>query len=302
VGFLRRLLGGTPQPEKSTLEFVIEPVEREEREPYADLGDRRGDLPPEGLGLMSGPGLDVTGESNYRATIAEVTGGRQKQGVRGTFWAALIPERDNPYDSNAVSVRIDGRTVGYLPRADAKRYRPVLDRIVQAGRVAYVRADIRGGWNRSARDTGDYGITLYAGGPERQSEMIDHVLEGKSRAEIASARPAMKPGRKQGPGTYRGRDHWEWHPEVDRLRAMGSDTEAEELLLAIVDATEEEAAHEGNGVAPGSYETLAVMYRKRKDREGEIAILERFAAQPHAPGAVPPKLLERLAKLKAKSN
>jgi len=56
----------------------------------------------------------------------------------------------------------------------------------------------------------------------------------------------------------------------------------------------------GFGVARAAYETLAVIYRQRKDETGEVAILERFARQKHAPGALPPNLLDRLARIKAR--
>ena len=38
--------------------------------------------------------------------------------------AVLVPEPDNPYDANAVSVWANGLKVGYLSRDDARRYRP----------------------------------------------------------------------------------------------------------------------------------------------------------------------------------
>ena len=57
-----------------------------------------------------------------------------------------------------------------------------------------------------------------------------------------------------------------------------------------------EEAHRG-GVAPWYYEQAAVIHRKRRDRDAELAVLRRFGAQQHAPGATPPKLLERLFKL-----
>jgi hypothetical protein len=40
--------------------------------------------------------------------------------VRFECFAALVLEPDNPYDSNAVRVEIDGRLVEYLSRADAE--------------------------------------------------------------------------------------------------------------------------------------------------------------------------------------
>ena len=59
-----------------------------------------------------------------------------------------------------------------------------------------------------------------------------------------------------------------------------------------------EESHTG-GVAPWFYEQAAIIFHKVGDRDAEVAVLRRFAAQPHAPGALPPKLLERLSKLEA---
>jgi hypothetical protein len=136
------------------------------------------------------------------------------------------------------------------------------------------------------------------------AELLQQVraLDTESNAEISADTPTMKGESEQGLGMYRGRHHSEWLPEVDRLRAMAGDAEAEELLLGIVNALEEESAHDGHGVTPAAYELLALMYRKRRDAERETAILERFAAQRHAPGAAPSKLLRRLARLRAKSS
>lgn len=294
MGILRRLLGIELQRKVEITSFG-----QAERPPYVELGDARGEPPPDWLGMRSGGPVDVVGEHAYRQTIAAVTGGPRAEGIRGTCWAVLVAEPNNRYDPNAISVRISSQTVGYLARADAKAMRPVLDRIAAAGRTAYCRADIRAGWNRSPTDTGDYGITLYFADVPEQHEMLDRVLDGKSRADIAAAKPPMRPGRARGPGMLRGRHHSEWHQEVGRLRAAGADAEAENLLIDIVDSSEQESAAEGFGVAPAAYETLAVMYRARKDSAGEIAILERFARQRHAPGVIPPKLLARLEKVKS---
>jgi hypothetical protein len=42
----------------------------------------------------------------------------------------LVPEPDNPHDSNAVKVLIEGRLVGYLSREDAVIYLPALRRLM----------------------------------------------------------------------------------------------------------------------------------------------------------------------------
>lgn len=239
------------------------------------------------------------GESHYRDAIEAVTDGPKVEGVRVITWAMLVAEHDNPYDAHAVWVSIDGRKVGHLAREDAEAFWPLVARVQAAGRVAHCRADIYGGWNTSPTDRGDYRVTLYASGPDGQANLLARVLDGKSKADIAAARPALSPGSETGPGVIRGHHHSAWHAEVDRLRDIGDQSAAVGLLLQIVDATEAESRAEGFGVAPAAYEKLAVIYRQRKDQPREAAILERYAGQQRAPGALPPKLLKRLARIKA---
>jgi len=60
--------------------------------------------------------LGAVGESQYQSALRRVARtGR-------LCWASLVPEPENPFDSNAVAVRIQDETVGYLCRADARRY------------------------------------------------------------------------------------------------------------------------------------------------------------------------------------
>jgi hypothetical protein len=60
--------------------------------------------------------LGAVGESQYQPAL--------KRAARAgrICWATLLPEPDNPFDSNAVAVQIAGETVGYLARTDARRY------------------------------------------------------------------------------------------------------------------------------------------------------------------------------------
>jgi hypothetical protein len=70
--------------------------------------------------------LEIVGESNYQEALWSVVGGRTTERVRVDVEAILATEPDNPYDSNAVSVWIDGLKAGYLCREDAAAYRPGL--------------------------------------------------------------------------------------------------------------------------------------------------------------------------------
>ncbi len=102
------------------------------------------------------------------------------------------------------------------------------------------------------------------------------------------------------PGYHNGKHYTEYVDDVKQLMREDKLEDAEKLLLALFNATENEAQSENCGVAPWYYERLAVIYRKRKDIESEIQILERFASQKHAPGVTPPKLLARLEKLRSR--
>jgi hypothetical protein len=122
----------------------------------------------------------------------------------------------------------------------------------------------------------------------------DHDIGRRIRQkvdELAQRNPIKKPG------YYNGRHYSTYVEEIRDLKRSADDTKLEALLSALVDATEAEDQTQQQGVAPAYYEELAILYRKRHDVTSERAILERFAAQRHAPGVTPAKLLERLAKV-----
>ncbi|MDX2424664.1 MAG: hypothetical protein QNK15_00250 [Cycloclasticus sp.] len=108
-------------------------------------------------------------------------------------------------------------------------------------------------------------------------------------------------------GSVDGQHYTDSIEKVKQLKREGKHQDAINILLQAVDSTEKESefAGEGWGVAPWYYEQLAIIYRKEKEYQKEVEILERYAAQPKAPGAGPQKLAERLAKaeeLLAKQN
>jgi hypothetical protein len=75
--------------------------------------------------------LEVVGESHYQDHLWRLAGGLQAERVRCAVQAVLVPEPDNPDDSNAVCVLIDDGVVGYLSREDALAYRPGLVALMQ---------------------------------------------------------------------------------------------------------------------------------------------------------------------------
>jgi hypothetical protein len=67
-------------------------------------------------------------------------------------------EHDNPYDPQAVSVNVNGRKVGYLPRNWAAKFDVALASNGYA--QAACKAVIVGGWKRRGNDRGHFGIKL----------------------------------------------------------------------------------------------------------------------------------------------
>jgi hypothetical protein len=72
--------------------------------------------------------LEVVGESHRQENLWRLLGGQHRPEVRVRMdvYAMLLAEDGNPFDVNAVSVWIDGLMVGYLPRDEARRFRPGL--------------------------------------------------------------------------------------------------------------------------------------------------------------------------------
>jgi hypothetical protein len=104
--------------------------------------------------------INVVGEASYQRELIKVSGSRTKDGSLSSFTksADLVAEPTNPHDRNAVAVRIDGLTVGYLSRADAVQFHEVMERLGQKGAgLTGLRAFVMGGEF--------YGVTLYTSHP-----------------------------------------------------------------------------------------------------------------------------------------
>jgi hypothetical protein len=207
----------------------------------------------------------------------------------------LRPEPDNPHDRNAVGVWDPaGRTqVGFVPREQAKQVADTFRRREPLG--ALVLQELR------ETHDGDRVALVLLVCPLGGVNLVVEDARGtavRSGPEAEGQRPRHIPS--SGPGTVRGRHFTEYVETVKELRRMGDEEAAEHLLFELLDATETEARTHDWGVAPWYYEQLAILYRKQGTPEKEVEILERYAAQQHAPGASPPKLLARLEKAKAK--
>lgn len=104
--------------------------------------------------------LPVVGESHYQEALEAICGKRSDEGEDRVVDASLIPEDSNPHDSQAVRVDIQGRTVGYLSRDDARRFRQHLAQTGDTRGPVTCKARIQGGWDRGPSDQGSYGVSL----------------------------------------------------------------------------------------------------------------------------------------------
>lgn len=115
--------------------------------------------------LIGGRLVNVAGESHYQDALTEIVGdaAASEAQVRHPTEAVLVPEPDNPHDANAVRVEIDGRKVGYLPRAEAVAYGPMLRTLADRGRAAAAEAVVAG---RTDAGTSNLGVFLRLPEPE----------------------------------------------------------------------------------------------------------------------------------------
>jgi HIRAN domain len=135
--------------------------------PQQERDDRRTGIPADGVALHAGAGgLIVVGSSNYQGAITRAVGAMGPKGVSMT--AALVPEPANPYDPNAVSVRVDGQVIGHLRRSDAKAYRPVMEGLAQGGLTGYCRVDIRTDPNPQYA----FSVHVFIDTPQRQLDLL----------------------------------------------------------------------------------------------------------------------------------
>ncbi len=113
--------------------------------------------------ITNGPGtysVDVVGESHYQQALEGICGGRTENSQRLVVEAFLVFEDDNPHDSKAVRIFIQGKTVGYLDRETARSFRKQIGAIRMTGVAAKCSAIIVGGWDRGGGDRGYFGVKL----------------------------------------------------------------------------------------------------------------------------------------------
>lgn len=106
---------------------------------------------------LAGPGtfaVDVVGVSRRQAMLALAA----RAGA--VHLATLRLEDDNPHDDQAVAVELAGARVGYLSRADARRYRADLVAAGAARAIVRCKAKIIGGFETATGERAHFGLRL----------------------------------------------------------------------------------------------------------------------------------------------
>jgi hypothetical protein len=90
-------------------------------------GARAPTAPPVPVAAFAWPELgeydfEVVGESNYQHALSALADTPDPDEEK-TGTAILVPEDSNPHDNKAVRVTVQGLTIGYLSREDARSYR-----------------------------------------------------------------------------------------------------------------------------------------------------------------------------------
>ena len=128
--------------------------------------------------------LEIVGEASYQEALWGICGGVKGDRIRHKIIAVLVPEPDNAYDPNAVSIHIQGNLVGYFARDVAASYLPGLHRLMARcnGHVALEGVIVGGGY--------------YDDGPGRLGVWLEHDPRDFGVASSGSGRrtgPASLP-------------------------------------------------------------------------------------------------------------
>jgi hypothetical protein len=143
--------------------------------------------------------LEVVGESFYQDNLWRLAAARRGEPVRVEITAILVAEDDNPYDSNAIAVWIDGLKVGHLSRENACAYRSGLLALQRAHRmpIALTGVIVGGGLREDGpgrlgvflrHDAEDFGLRSQPS-PAREST----VWSGPADARVPEASVASGP-------------------------------------------------------------------------------------------------------------
>lgn len=104
--------------------------------------------------------LEVVGESHYQRHLKVLSGHYSNGGGERELTAKLHYENTNPHDKKAIRVVINGGTVGYLSRKDARLFRKRIEKVGLEGLVISCNVEILGGKRVGLFRKTDFGVWL----------------------------------------------------------------------------------------------------------------------------------------------
>ncbi|MBN0042227.1 HIRAN domain-containing protein [Cellulosimicrobium cellulans] len=215
--------------------------------------------------------------------------------------AVLEREPDNPVDSYAIAVLVEGDRIGYLPGYLAKQVDfpvgsslPLLVQLFAKEQDGRTRA-LAWAWLDETPPRWEHGPDDWPAITREEKRAADHI---RSRTMVADA--ISDGGRRAAqfrPGMVDGVHFLELVEPIKQLKREGRNEEALQLCYVAIAGVEGEHASEGLTPPPWYTEQAAIVLRKLKRRDEEIAVLRRYLA------LLPPKsrdgssLAQRLSKI-----
>lgn len=96
--------------------------------------------------------VDVVDAADYQDALEALGGQRSRAGSIEPVVALLSREPGHPHNKDAVRVDVGDATVGYIAKADSRKIQPLMQRLENAGRPAWVRGWVVGGWESDPGD------------------------------------------------------------------------------------------------------------------------------------------------------
>lgn len=263
-----------------------------------------GPLFPYNLAGGFGSAVEVSGTMTFaHPEVRNLVDGRGMTGERGYMEAVatLQPDPGNPVEKNVIEVIVDGFRVGCMFAGASKLIR---ERTMDSLNAHYQLHTLRDGGNVRAKAF-VWLNTTYPDWKYTEQSPAPLTRDEKSKADEAGQQKIVRDGLKAGGERQKefenalvgGVHYLELVEPIKQLKREGRLREALKLCYVAIESAEKDKS--GGSPAPHYTTEAAIVHRKLKERDEEIAVLKRWLAassKKHRDGS---SIAERLAKLEA---